>query len=110
MTLPLRVDGRPLRPPRKTPTTGVRRPEWSDYTVKVPVQCTHCVLAAYERATAGRGAYDGIRQARRKRKQGDEILLLCSEHAHIQQDQDLIDYPSGESTGKKGQSGQRYIA
>lgn len=109
MTLPLRLDGKPIRVPRKTPSTGPQRPEWADYQVKTPVNCDHCVLVAYETAMEG-GSHDGLRKARRKRKQGTLILLLCSEHARIQQDQDAIDYPAGESTERKGRSGQRYIA
>lgn len=78
-------------------------------SVKVPVDCDHCVLVAYESAMNGEG-FDGLRKARRKRRQDGQNLLLCSEHARQQYDQDQIDYPVGESIGKKGRSGHRYIA
>jgi hypothetical protein len=77
--------------------------------VKTPVDCDHCVQVAYESAMADE-PFDGLRKARRKRRHGDQTLLLCSEHARIQQAQDQVDYPPGESTGRKGRSGQRYIA
>lgn len=107
--LPFRLDGKPLRSPRKAPPRAAERPEWSDYDVKTPVDCDHCVQVAYESALNGE-PFAGLRKARRKRRHGGAALLLCSEHARIQQDQDRVDYPPGESTGKKARSGQRYIA
>ena len=104
-TLPLRIDGKPIRAPRKGVVRGGSRPAWSEYRPKAPVECDHCVQVAYETAMAGE-AYPGMRTARRKRRQDGKNLLLCHEHAQIQQAQDRVDFPVTESTstggGKRG--------
>lgn len=87
MTLPLDLAIHPIGVPRGTPLRGVQEPDWSDYRVQVPRVCDHCIEAAYETQQAG-GGWAGVRHARRKRKHGKSILLLCSEHAQIQRQKD----------------------
>ena len=107
--LPFKVDGKPIRVPRRTPPRGVQRPVWSDYRVKVPVNCDHCAQVAYETVLTGEG-HEGMRKARRKRRQGGDNLLLCHEHARAQQEKDKADYPEGQTVRGSGNRGKRYIA
>lgn len=88
--LPLVVDNKPLAP-RKKPARKPGKPAWTDYQVKTPVRCDHCVIAAFESLRDGE-PFLGIADAHRKRKHGTDVLLLCWPHARVLEEQDVIDY------------------
>lgn len=90
--LPLAVADMPLAP-RKKPARKPGKPAWTDYQVKTPVRCDHCVTAAYE-SLRDNEPFLGIAHAHRKRKHGADVLLLCWPHARAVEAQDAIDYRS----------------
>jgi hypothetical protein len=76
------------KPSRVWPRTvpAIENPTWHRYnnaTLKRPAQCDFCVLNCHEDRLA-----PIPRKARYVRKQGDEALFLCLQHAN---DQRVID-------------------
>ncbi len=75
----------------QAPVTPVRRQSassekvrWSKYRPLNPVKCDDCMMVLY----LARGDAPASRQARWKRKQGDEMLLLCYAHADCRREED----------------------
>lgn len=90
---------KPVRVPRTTASLNGERPAWTEYHVKTPVQCDHCLIGAYESLVAGEG-FEGIRTARFKRRQDGNNWLLCAEHAQTQREMDRVQYPKVERVAK----------
>lgn len=81
------LDVKPVAAPADA-RPAVGHVKWTAYrqpVPAVPVECAHCVKIAVDRLWLGTGAYDGIRAATQRRScTGDETMLLCAEHAHVQ--------------------------
>lgn len=102
MTLPLEFDGPPLTtPPSNGVRAGGRKPVWSDYRVKTPVRCDHCLSVAYATLRDGK-PHEGLRDAKFKRKYGAEILLLCAAHAAVLREADRVEFAGVQSAAKAG--------
>lgn len=77
----------PLRLPAR-PIDGAGTISYSLYTAKHPARCDDCVAVLYEANKTG-GDAPPARQARSKRQQGRSVLLLCAEHKHLRERDEL---------------------
>jgi len=73
----------PVKPGRRLPTNPARV-VWAKYRPVNPVKCDDCMHAL----AMAQGKAPASRQAKFKRTQGGEVLLVCYWHAQVRREED----------------------